>query len=219
VRRPLRSIALVSLLIVLLAGCGRLIPPIDVEDPLGLDGQQIDVTFGPAVTGLAPLSVAGSASASFTFEDADLGKLPINPKQIVNELGIANATLDREAGPEVITLSDIGVVVRVWQGAASYQDAAANQRAEATFAASGPVTLVTTGGFGGATTYAVSSASSDLGVLTVSGSDVGNLMTILSELPSTNQGSISVTLQGDPDELLGDTLTIELDAWNGQIKF
>ncbi|MFO7545235.1 MAG: hypothetical protein R6W77_07030 [Trueperaceae bacterium] len=220
-KRPSSSITLVSALlaaIVLLAGCG-LVPPIDVQDPLGLDGQEIDVTFGPAVTGLAPLSVGGNASASFTFPDADLGDLPVNPKQIVNELGIASATLDREAGPEIITLSDIDVVVRVWQGAASYDTAAANQRAEASFAASGAVTLSASGGGVGTTSYTVSGASGDVGLLTMSGSDIANLLTILSELPATNDGSIAVTLQGDPDALLGGTLTIELDAWNGQIKF
>lgn len=220
-KRTQRSITLVTALaiaLVLLAGCG-LVPPIDVEDPFGLDGQTIDVTFGPVVSGLTPLSVDGTASGAFTFQDADLGDLPVNPKQLVNELGIVRATLDRAGGPEGITLSDIDVVLRVWQGATSYDDAAANQRAQASFSASGAVTLSATGGGADTTDYIVSSASGELGLLTMSGSDVANLMTILSDLPATNQGSIAVTLQGDPDALLGGTLTIELDAWNGQIKF
>lgn len=218
-RRPLRSIAFVSLLIVVLAGCGRLIPPIDVANPLGLDGQEIDVSFGPAAAGLTALSVEGSASASFTFPDADLGDLPITPNQLVNELEIASATLDREGGPEVITLSDIDVVVRVWHGAASYDTAASNARAQASFSATGAVTLTVSGGGVGTTTYVVGSATTDIGLLTVSGSDIANLMTILSEVPDPNQGSIAMTLQGDPDALSGGTLAIELDASSGQIKF
>src|SRR5690606_4875556 len=78
VKRTQRSITLVTALaiaLVLLVGCG-LVPPIDVEDPFGLDGQEVDVVFGPVVTGLAPLSVDGTASGAFTFQDADLGDLP-----------------------------------------------------------------------------------------------------------------------------------------------
>src|SRR5690606_20815752 len=183
VKRTHRSITLVtalSIALVLLAGCG-LVPPIGGENPLGLDGQTVDVTFGPQATELAPLSVGGTASGAFTFEDADLGDLPVNPKQLVNELGIANATLDRAGGPEVITLSDIDVVLRVWQNAASYDAAAANQRAEASFAASGAVTLSAYGGGTDTTDYVVSSASGDVGLVTMSGSDAANLLTILSE--------------------------------------
>lgn len=201
-----------------LAACG-LIPPIDVTDPFGLDGQQITVALGPGPAALTPLAVDGSASETFTFDDADLGDVPIDPNQITNELGFAAITLDREDGPAVITLSDITVTVRVWQNGASYDAAPADQRAQASFVGSGGgVTLNSTGNGVGVTNYQVG-GSDVVGVLSMTGSDVGHLLTILAEIPSTNSGSLTLSLQADPDELAGGTLTIELDAATGQIKF
>lgn len=201
-----------------LTACG-LIPPIDVQDPFGLDGQQITVALGPVPAALAPLAVDGTASETFTFDDADLGDLPLDPSQITNEIGFAAITLDREDGPSVITLTDITVTLRVWQNGATYDTAPADQRAQASFvASSGSVTLNSTGNGVGVTNYAVD-GSDVVGVLSMTGSDVGHLLKILAELPSTNSGSLTVTLQADPDELAGGTLTIELDAATGQITF
>ncbi len=168
---------------------------------------------------MAPLAVDGTASETFTFDDADLGDLPLDPSQITNEIGFAAITLDREDGPSVITLTDITVTLRVWQNGATYDTAPSDQRAQASFvASSGSVTLNSTGNGVGVTNYAVD-GSDVVGVLSMTGSDVGHLLKILAELPSTNSGSLTVTLQADPDELAGGTLTIELDAATGQITF
>lgn len=183
-------------------------------------GASLDSTGTDAApAALAPLAVDGTASETFTFDDADLGDLPLDPSQITNEIGFAAITLDREDGPSVITLTDITVTLRVWQNGATYDTAPADQRAQASFvASSGSVTLNSTGNGVGVTNYAVD-GSDVVGVLSMTGSDVGHLLKILAELPSSNSGSLTVALQADPDELAGGTLTIELDAATGQITF
>src|SRR5690606_22749379 len=110
-----------------LAGCSA-IPAQSVANPFGLDGQTVEVDFG---TGVAALSVPGQGGGSFTFADLDVN-LVVSPGLLTNTVDLAtNARLIGTAdGPATITLSAPELTVRLWHGAATYDLAAEDARAE-----------------------------------------------------------------------------------------
>lgn len=228
-RMLLRRGLLLAAAVALLSACS-VIPPQQVNDPLGLHGEELVVTFAPATSSgvsaaatLGAQSVAGSANGVFEFADLE-GGLPINPGTLTNDIDFASVRLspaDETTAPETITLSDAALDIRMWQGAASYEDAAADERVQYLLAAGGPITLerVTCFGIDSSCSYTVDSDALALGTVKFSGAPLGNLMQIIFNAPSPNLGSASFSVQAVPETVAGMTLTITLDAAEGTIGF
>lgn len=228
-RTILRRGLMLAAAVVLVSACS-VIPPQEVSNPLGLHGEELEVTFAPvtdsgvsAAATLGAQAVAGSANGVFEFADLD-GNLPINPGTLTNDVDFASVRLapaDLNDAPETITLSDAALTIRVWQGAASYEDAAAEDRVENLLAAGGPITLerVTCFGLESSCSYAVVGDGPALGTVKLSGNPLRNLMGIAFNLPSPNLGSASLAVQAEPDSLAGKTLTIKLAAAEGTVGF
>lgn len=99
----LRFFALLSSLGVLLAGCGVVavfIPPIEVGDVLGVDGQTLEVTFGEPGAALAT-QVASSSSITFeqSFDDQEFDLYGFSLQDFVAVIGF---------GPTVQIVAPLG---------------------------------------------------------------------------------------------------------------
>ncbi len=220
-RRAGAAALLAAALAVALAGCG-LVPPVEVNDPLGLDGETADIAFGAdALTAsLAPAAVEGSGEITIDFADADWPDVPLSPGRLANELSIATATLDAGEGaaPETITLSDIDVHVYVWHGAATYDAAAAENRATASVEGAGPVTLERGACGLDSCEYAYDGSVPAFGEVTFTGDDVARAVNVITKSPEPNHVRLVVTLQGEPEgSLAGRTLTVEIDGSTGSV--
>lgn len=216
--KKLGVVAAVLLTGVLLAACSSLIPDQPATDPFALDGESVPVTFAASAATLAPQAVTGEAGATFNFPDFDTVP-PVSPKQIDNLIGVASATLQDAAGPETITLSNAVIELRAWQSAASYEEATEANRASATLQSDSAVVLNRGTCDATSCAYTVSEDSSTFGTLVLSGGGLGNFLNISTSGPTSNSGSVSLTVQGEPDSLAGSTLTVTLDAASGTLKF
>ena len=215
--RPIRGLRWLAALLAtsaVLAACSA-IPPQSVTDPLGLDGQDVDVVF-PG--GLVVQAVPGVGAGTFTVADLDMN-LPINPGAMTNTIGIASARLSGASGPDTITITDPALVVRIWHGAATYDLAPEEGRAQVTLETTAAIVLKLGSCFAGACDYSYQSGPTSFGDLKLSGSTLSAALGVMTTAPSPNNGSVSLTLQADPDELAGRTLTIELEASEGEIRF
>ena len=216
----IRAALLAAVGTVALAGCG-LVPPVPVDDPLGLDGKTAAVSLGSAslTAAFAPAAVDGSGEVSVTFDDADWPDVPLSPGRLTNELSIATATLDagEAEAPETIELSDIDVEVTLWQGAATYEAAAPDSRAAAKVDGAGPITLVRGACDADSCTYSYEGSVPAFGEVTFSGDAVANAVKVITQAPQPNHVRAVVTLRADPDTLDGRTLTIEFDAATGSV--
>lgn len=211
----------------LLAACA-VVPPQQVTDPLGLDSQQLALQFVaptnlPAAAGVGAQAVAGDISTTFEFDDWDVD-IPISPGTLTNDVSIKGASLapvtEAEA-PEQITLSDPVLTLQVWQGAATYGEAAADDKAQYVLEGASSITL-TRGSCviaGERCPYTYSGSDPAFGTIKLSGTPLGNLFNIATQAPSPNDGSVSLTVQGEPDTLAGKTLTITLSAGEGTVGF
>lgn len=228
--RASRLVGLVSVALAaaLLAACAA-VPPQSVTDPLGLDSQQLALQFvAPTTAAAADLgaqAVGGEAAAAFQFDDWDIDS-PVRPGTLTNDVTIKSASLSpaTEAdAPAEITLSDPVLTVRVWQGAATFEEAADADRVEHVLEATAAITLVRDGtcviSGGGTCRYAYDGDSAALGVIKLSGSSLSSLFNIATAEPTPNSGSVSLTVQGSPDDLEGRSLTLTLGAAEGTIGF
>lgn len=203
----------------LLAACSSLIPDQNVTDPLGLDGQSVDITFPGGETVVA-LAVAGSGSTDFTFPDLEIPDLPVTPAELTNEVSIASASLNAGAGeaPDQITLSGATLTVRVWHGAASFDDAA--DKADFVLNAQGAVTLTRGGCTVDSCAYTYNGVLPAFGVASLTGAKLASAMQVATTAPTPNDGHVEVSLSGEPEaDLAGRTLTITLDGESGTIGF
>lgn len=207
-----------SIAAVLVLGACSAIPPQSVSNPLGLDGQQIPVAFpGSAVTQV----VAGDGAGTFTFADIDVD-LVLSPGAMTNTIGIASARLSGPDGPATITITDPVLSVRIWHGADSYTEAASDARVEASLTTSAPIVLKLGSCFPidtGPCNYTYQSGPTTFGDLKLSGTPLSTLLGIITEAPTPNSGSVGLTLHADPDDLAGRTLTLILEASEGEIRF
>ena len=215
-RRAPRLVALL-LALALVAACARLIPPQSVDDPFRLDGQVVPVTFGAASPALAPLAVNGSAATTFAFDDLGRG-LPVRPRVIRNRIGIAGAVLVSGSGPATITLRDLTLTLRGWQGAGAYDAAPVEQRATARLDASVTVELRQEACTDLACTYAVV-GDATLGDLALEGEALTRFLDLATSAPTTNAAEASFTVTAEQDELAGATLGLRLEASQGLIEF
>jgi len=215
--RSLRWVGALLAASVILAACSA-IPPQSVTDPLGLDGQSVAVAFA----GFAGVqAVPGEGGGTFTVADLDI-TLPINPGALMNTVAIKSARLSGPNGPNTITLTGAELTTRIWQGAATFEEAAADARAEASLTTTSPIVLEIGSCFPvdtGPCSYTYQSGPTTLGDLTLSGTPLSTLLSIVTTAPSPNNGNVSLTLQADPDQLAGRTLTIVLEASEGEIRF
>jgi hypothetical protein len=203
--------------VLVLSACSA-IPPQSVSNPLGLDGQQVTVAFpGDAVSQV----VAGEGNGTFTFADIDVN-LVLSPGALTNTIGIATARLSGPAGPATIMISDPVLSVRIWHGADSFAEAAEDSRMEASLTTSAPIVLKLGTCFPeetGPCNYTYQSGPTSFGDLRLSGTPLSTLLAIITEAPTPNGGSVELTLEADPDELAGRTLTLTLEASEGEIRF
>src|SRR5690606_41234824 len=81
-----------ALATVALASCA-LVPPVAVNDPLGLHGATVEVVFGGGAAVLAPLAADGADDVTFTFDDVAPAELPHTPRRLINTLVGATATI------------------------------------------------------------------------------------------------------------------------------
>lgn len=202
-----------------LAACSA-IPPQAITDPLGLDGQGVEVDFAGA---LGAQAVPGEGGGTFTVADLDVN-LVVSPGLMTNSVGFAtNARLTgTDDGPATIMLSDPVLTVRLWHGANTYDEAADDARAEASISTTTEIVYQRGTCFVGATAscaYTYQSGSLTLGDIRLSGTPLRTVLGILTEEPTPNSGSVSLTVQGDPDELAGLTFIVELEASEGEIRF
>lgn len=201
--------------IAVLSACSA-IPPQSVTNPLGLDGQQVTVSFPAAV---AIQAVQGEGAGTFTFDDFT-ESLPLKPGLLTNTVALdTTARLSGPAGIDTITLTDPVLTVRLWHGAATYDDAAGDARAEVTLQATATIVYADPSCFAGVCDYKYQSGPRTLGDLSLSGSNLATVLDILTQAPTPNGGSVSLTVQGDPDELAGRTLRFTLDAEEGELRF
>ena len=217
VKTPARGLRWVGALLaasVILAACSA-IPPQSVTDPLGLDGQSVAVRFA----GFAGVqAVPGDGGGTFTVADLDVS-LPLNPGTMLNTVAIASARLLGETGPETISITNAELTVRIWQGAESFDLASESDRAEVGLATDATMVLERGSCFAGSCNYIYQSGPTKLGDLKLSGATLSTALSVMTTAPSPNSGSVSLTVQADPDELAGRTLTIELEASEGEIRF
>ena len=211
----LKLAALASALAMLTA-CGAVIGPQSVGDPFGLDATVVPITFGPGPAALAPMAVTGSAAGDFEFPDFEQA-LPITPKIIDNVVSLAGASLDDISGPETITLTSVALTVRLWHGADSYDQASTADRVEVQLSADGALVLNRGTCSASACTYDVGDAS--LGTISLSGGPLSSFLNVAVNPPTPNQGQASMQVEASNDELAGATLTLELDASQGTIRF
>ncbi|HLU82759.1 MAG TPA: hypothetical protein VKZ43_05110, partial [Trueperaceae bacterium] len=73
--------------------------------------------------------------------------------------------------------------------------------------------------FAGSCNYSYQSGPTTLGDLKLSGSTLSTALSVMTTAPSPNNGSVSLTLQADPDLVSGRTLTVVLEASEGEIRF
>jgi len=207
-----------ALATVALAACA-LVPPVAVNDPLGLHGATVEVVFGGGAAVLAPLAADGADDVTFTFDDVDPVDLPLSPGRLTNAISVATATLDAPEpdAPETITLSDIGLELWLWHGAGSYDAAQEGARVQTSVKNAGPVTLTRGACTATECAYAYAGDAPAFGVVRLTGGDVGTVLTISSQPPEPNAARVRVTVRAEPDGLAGRTLTIELDAFEGSI--
>lgn len=213
-RRGLRWLGALLATSLVLAACSA-IPPQAVTDPLGLDGQNVAVVFPGA---LSVQSVPGEGAGTFSVVDLDIS-LPVNPGAMTNTVGIASARLSGATGPATITITNPVLDVRIWHGAADYDLAPENGRAQVTLTTTATIVLKLGSCFAGSCGYAYQSGPTSLGDLKLSGTTLSTALSVMTNAPSPNSGSASLTVQADPDELAGRTLTIELEASEGEIRF
>lgn len=210
------KIALSALLAsIVLAACASLIPDQEATDPFGLDGQKVFIPFdGPALA-LAPLAVPGSAEGRFTIDDFE-EKLPVNPTLISNQLRVASASLDDSAGPAELTLRNVVVNLRIWEGSGEFSNA--SRKTSVTLTSDATLTLAKGACNIGSCDYTVSSGN-DLGALELRGKELAAFLDIMTSGARTNNIEVSISLVGSPDELAGQVLTITLGAKEGRISF
>lgn len=198
-----------------LSACS-VIPPQSVTNPLGLDGRQVTVAF-PATVAIQ--AVQGEGAGTFAFDDFT-ESLPVRPGLLTNTVALdTTARLSGPAGIDTITLTDPVLMVRLWHGAATYDDAADDARAEVTLETSATIVYADPSCFANVCDYKYQSGPRTLGDLSLSGSDLGAVLDILTQAPTPNGGSVSLTVQGDPDALAGRTLQFTLDAEEGELRF
>lgn len=214
----------IAAVVLLLAACS-VVPPQSVTDPLGLDSEQLAVTFedaaaGPAGANLGAQAVTGTFSGGFEFEDWDVN-LPVSPGTLSNAVSIASASLEPATGaPAEIVLSEAILTVRLWHGAASYEDAADADRVEHVLEAPGAITLTRgTCAMNDRCSYSYGGDDLAFGTINLSGSPLRNLVMIATSEPTPNLGSVSLTVQGEPDTLAGKTLNVRLAAAEGTVGF
>lgn len=200
--------------VLVLAACSA-IPPQQVSDPLGLHDQSVEVAF-PGT--LAVQAVSGGGEGSFTFPDIAFDA-PIKPGALTNTIGIGSAMLSGGTGPDTITITNPQLTVSVWQGAATYDQAPEGERATVNLTTTATIVLARGNCFAGSCSYNYLSGPRSLGDLKLSGAGLSAAFTVITQEPSPNQGTVELTLQADPDELQGRTLTIKLDADEGEIRF
>lgn len=220
----LRFVPLVAI-VTFVAACS-VIPAQEVQDPLGLHGEELQVAFVGAASlqgagaELGAQAVTGSAGSEFQFDDLE-GSLPVNPGTLANDISIATARLapaTEADAPETITLSGGELTVRVWQGAADYEDAG-DQRVQYVLEVSGPITLTRSSCFAGECSYSFVGDEPALGTVKLSGNPMRTLLDIVFDEPSPNSGSVSLEVQAEPDTLAGKSLTVRLAANEGTVGF
>jgi hypothetical protein len=209
-----------------LSACG-LIPPIPVTDPLHLDGEQVTLEVGASGSSLAVQAVpaAGGTSAPVQFNDQDFGA-PRAPSSLRVDGGFKpTATVMASSYPETLTLSNIQLTVRLWDGAQSFEAANTNRRAEVTASYDGNLTLSRSeacSDFAESCEYTFTNTDLLQGSLRLelTGATLSRALDIIENAPQPNYVEALVTLQvaGNPnDPLPGTEIMLELDMADGQI--
>ena len=100
----------------LLAGCGTLIPPQTIPNPIGISGRQVQVQIGAA--GLSSATVSGLGIVRAGFSDIDTSQIPISfsLSQSLFKVGFSAETklnTSAETLPCAIILTKVDIIVTV----------------------------------------------------------------------------------------------------------
>lgn len=189
---------------VLLSGCNMiasLIPPIPVDNPLGLNGQSFTVAVGSSGLTTQAQGTPISGNLDFTFGDVLSGvDLPITPSQL-------NACYDftiqgpiPQGAPENLTLTNVQLNLTI-------SDEGHNP-AQATITAENVTLIATDGQYTG--------EGKDLcGTF----SNAGELIVILKDPPEPNHLTGTFQMVADGALPQGTTLTVTFKNGKGTIKF
>lgn len=226
--RFLRWTAPVSLLILMLSGCGNLLgevlPDRSVSDPLDLHGESVTVVFGgaPALR-LQQVSGSGGLAEPIAFADGDLGTGAGDPVSLEIDGGFA-ATVILEGGvyPDTIVLSDIVLTIQLWEGTETFDQA--SSAFESDIDTNTTLTLEKDDPACSAScsyTFAQQLLASSSLLIRFDGSDLSEVLAIISESPKANfiDATLGITASSTPELAAGSSLSFTLDADDGTMAF
>ena len=213
--------------VMLLGACGFL-PPIPVTDPLGLDGAALEVTVAPAPASLGALAVTASgATDRLSFNDWDLG-LPLNPRSLKVDGGLrSSVTVTAPAPgtlPDTLTISNITLTARLWDGAETFDDASQARRVMVQASYTGSLTMSRDPNCAAITcNYTFDRPELLAGSLEVelSGAVFGSALDIIQSSPQPNYvlAEITMTVSGSPaDPTSGTIIRFTLDMDRGEVR-
>lgn len=224
-----RLVPVLALSALFLAGCGLLnaaVPP--VNDPVGLDGAEVDMTNTDAASVTAQqvgtsTEFGGRIDASDERTVADLGDLPQEPSSLETELLFAEVAVSSPAAvegdfPESVDVTAIDVSLTIYNG----DETAATSFTFDASASDLSVAFDRTGCSGTAPvscTFEPNDASLVLVNLLIDGPDMDALLDVLGNEPTLNtvEADISVTVEpGLPSDA---TFTATLGTSEGTLSF
>lgn len=227
----MKILRLVSLLgiVLMISGCGliaRLIPPIEVTDPLALDGKRFDAEMTTPANLSASLGALaqGEASLAFTFEgDPDINLRGFNVGELLSEItSDAQMTLTRPTGgfPDDFVVTAMSLNVTVTQ-----EDGAREVSLASEFSGNVPFAIDAACDTDTATScsYTFSGDETDIAsvllfVLEATGQDARELVNIVRTAGShTVNVTLGITTESNPD-LENSTLTVTLRHVESSIK-
>lgn len=217
------SAGLVSL--ILLGACG-LLPPIPINDPLGLHNAELAVTVAVNPTSMSALAVtdAGGTTTPIPFKDLNLS-LPLNPRSLTVYGGLQSAvTVALPEGavcPETLTISNITLTVKLWDGATTYDGAIEARRVSVP--ASDPRSFTMSRDSETSCSYTFGRTDLLVGSLQVelSGDKLSRAIGIIQSAPGDNyvEATITMTVSGTPiHPSPGTVITFRLDMARGEVR-
>jgi hypothetical protein len=185
------------------ASCG-LIPPIKVDNPIGLSGAVLSAPLAATGASLRPqVAGVGTATASATFADLTTS-IPFTPSSFNVQLAIASATI---TGCEVTTSSSTTVTVSNMAVSLSDGSGQTVRNVSATL----PTFTFKLSGAG------VISELNTSALLFGLGANVAPAMAIVQTAPTPNSVSVTANVATSP-ALPGCTLSFTFGAGSGEIK-
>lgn len=215
----------IASLALVLGGCG-LVPPVPVNNPLQLDGAELAVTVpGSSPASISPLAVtATGTTGSLPFDDWNLN-LPLNPRSLTVNGGFQRAVTvvpsDGTDCPATLTISNIALTVRIWDGATTFDSASSSRRVSSEASHSGSLTMTSNPGFPCRYTFDPADLLAGRLKVELSGATLGRVLDIVQNTPQTNyvEAMITMAVSGIPtDPSAGTVIRFTLDMAEGEVR-